>query len=93
MNLGFKINLGLKNKYLGLNKVPFLYNLTLTLSRGQAPRPPVHSLCYLTLTLTLKIVIRFENKYLGLNKVRSLYDLTLTRWASPPDPPYVPCAT
>ena len=50
---------------------------------GKPPRPPVRSLYYLTLTLTLEIIIGFENefgfgnKYLGLNQVRSLYNLTL----------------
>ena len=47
---------------------------------------------YLTLTLTLLIIIRFknefgfENKYSSLDQVCSLYNLTLTRGASPPDP-------
>ena len=72
---------GFGNKYLGFNRVRSLYNLTLT--RGQAPpRPPVRTLYYLTLTLTLKIIIGFEykfgfeHKHLGHNQVRSLYNLT-----------------
>ena len=34
---------------------------------GKPPRPPVRSLYYLTLTLTLKIIIGFE-KEIGLEK-------------------------
>ena len=59
----------------------------------------VRSLYYLTLTLTLQIIIGFKDefgfgtKYLGFNSVRSLYNLTLTQGASPPDPPFVPYTT
>ena len=55
----------MENKYFSLNQVSPVYSLTLT--REQAQGPPVRSLYYQSLTITLKIIIGLENKFLFEN--------------------------
>ena len=71
--IGLKMNLGSKIIICALTR-PFLIQPNPNPNPGgKPPRPPVRSLYYLTLTLTLIFIIGFENEFGFENKIRTFF--------------------